>query len=188
MARAKSPEKRDAILEAATDEIAEVGLGAATAKIAARAGMASGSLFTYFPTKEDLLNELYLALKQELYVRVNLDFPVGKSLEKRLRHVWLAYVGLAIEAPARRKTSLQLNVSDIVTPETRARSMLGQENLAAVSRELEERGRKRGLPKGFTAAAMLAMLETTADFAPGSKGKQAEMEERAFQVFWRMVR
>jgi AcrR family transcriptional regulator len=188
MARAKSPEKRDAILEAATDEIAEVGLGAATAKIAARAGMATGSLFTYFPTKEDLLNELYLALKREMYDRVNADFPTGKSLEKRLRHVWLTYVELAVDAPAMRKTSLQLNVSDVITQETRARSAQGQGNLATVLRELEDRGQKRGLPKGFIAAAMLAMLETTADFSQSGKVKQAEMKERAFQAFWRMVR
>ena len=39
MARIKSPEKRSAILQAAVREIAEVGLGAPTAKIARRAGL-----------------------------------------------------------------------------------------------------------------------------------------------------
>ena len=39
-------------------EIAEVGLGAPTAKIARRAGVAAGTLFTYFANKEELLNEL----------------------------------------------------------------------------------------------------------------------------------
>jgi choline dehydrogenase-like flavoprotein len=42
MARARSPKKRSAILLAAVEEIAKAGLGAATAKIAKRAGVASG--------------------------------------------------------------------------------------------------------------------------------------------------
>jgi AcrR family transcriptional regulator len=65
MARIKSPEKRNAILQAAVREIAEAGLGAPTAKIARRAGLAAGTLFTYFANKEKLLNELYLELKIE---------------------------------------------------------------------------------------------------------------------------
>ena len=52
MARARSPEKRGAILEAAVHEIAEEGLGAPTAKIARRAGVAAGTLFTYFETRK----------------------------------------------------------------------------------------------------------------------------------------
>jgi AcrR family transcriptional regulator len=54
MARARSPEKRSAILQAAVGEIAEAGLGAPTAKIAKRAGVAAGTLFLYFANKEEL--------------------------------------------------------------------------------------------------------------------------------------
>jgi len=53
MARVRSPAKRTAILRAAVHEIAEAGLGAPTAKIARRAGVAAGTLFTYFATKEE---------------------------------------------------------------------------------------------------------------------------------------
>jgi AcrR family transcriptional regulator len=80
MARIKSPEKRSAIIQAAVREIAEVGLGAPTAKIARRAGLAAGALFTYFANKEKLLNELYLELKIEVYRRVNTNFPRKANL------------------------------------------------------------------------------------------------------------
>ena len=75
MARVRSPEKRSAILQSAVHEIAEVGLGAPTAMIAKRAGVAAGTLFTYFASKEELLNELYLELKGQVYARINADFP-----------------------------------------------------------------------------------------------------------------
>jgi AcrR family transcriptional regulator len=94
-ARIKSPEKRSAILQAAVREIAEVGLGAPTAKIARRAGLATGTLFTYFANKEKLLNELYLELKIEVYRRVNTNFPRKANLERRARKIADLIVQLA---------------------------------------------------------------------------------------------
>jgi AcrR family transcriptional regulator len=69
MARARSPDKRIAILCAAVHEIAETGLAASTAKIAGRAGVATGTLFTYFANKKELLNELYFELMLDAYTQ-----------------------------------------------------------------------------------------------------------------------
>ena len=66
MPRPRSDDKRAAIMSAATRVIAAQGLGAATATIAREAGVSNGSLFTYFDTKADLLNQLYLELKTDM--------------------------------------------------------------------------------------------------------------------------
>jgi len=58
MARPKSDDKKSAILAAATRVIFQQGLSAATALIAKEAGIATGSLFTYFATKSALFNQL----------------------------------------------------------------------------------------------------------------------------------
>ncbi|HET8853867.1 MAG TPA: TetR family transcriptional regulator, partial [Ktedonobacteraceae bacterium] len=50
MARPKSQDKRNAILAAAIELIAEQGLSVPTSKIAHVAGVAEGTLFTYFET------------------------------------------------------------------------------------------------------------------------------------------
>ena len=64
MARPKSEDKRNAILDAATRVFAERGLAAApTSEISRRAGVADGTLFTYFKTKDDLINALYREIK-----------------------------------------------------------------------------------------------------------------------------
>src|ERR1700737_5001846 len=107
MARLRSPEKRTAILQAAVHEIAEVGLGAPTAKIARRAGVAAGTLFTYFANKEELLNQLYLELKGEVYTRVNANFPLKGSLERRARHIWSSFLDWATEFTESGKVSVQ---------------------------------------------------------------------------------
>ena len=63
MPRPKSQDKRSAIIDAATRVIVSQGLSAPTALIAKEAGIANGSLFTYFATKTELYNQLYLELK-----------------------------------------------------------------------------------------------------------------------------
>lgn len=66
MARPKSEDKKQALLEAATQAIAQSGIAASTAVIARNAGVAEGTLFRYFATKDELINTLYLHLKQDL--------------------------------------------------------------------------------------------------------------------------
>jgi AcrR family transcriptional regulator len=60
LARPKSDKKRKAILNAAVELFADKGIAhAPTSAISACAGVAEGTLFTYFKTKDELLNELY---------------------------------------------------------------------------------------------------------------------------------
>jgi len=56
MARPLDQTKRRAILDAALRIISGEGLSATTAQIAREAGVSAGSLFTYFPDKNTLLN------------------------------------------------------------------------------------------------------------------------------------
>jgi AcrR family transcriptional regulator len=188
MARVKSPEKRTAILRAAVHEIAQAGLGAPTAKIARRAGVAAGTLFTYFANKEELLNELYLELKGEVYTRINVNFPHNASLERRARHIWSSSLDWAIEFPEKRKVSVQLNVSDLITPETRARTAGQRSTIDKTLRELGTHGGVRGLPAGFAAATMAAMQEATMEFIAKQPKRRRELIKQGFQVFWRAMR
>jgi AcrR family transcriptional regulator len=188
MARIRSTEKRSAILQAAVHEIAEAGLAASTASIARRADVASGSLFIYFATKEELLNTLYLELKQEGYARINRDFPSKSSLERRARHIWSSYLDWAIEFPLKRKASVQLNVSDLITSETRAKAAAGGDLVHKTLNELADRGSLRGMPPGFAAATMSAMQEATMEFVAKQPKHRRELIDKAFQVFWRAVR
>jgi AcrR family transcriptional regulator len=188
MARVKSPEKRTAILRAAVHEIARAGLGAPTARIARRAGVAAGTLFTYFPNKEELLNQLYVELKGEVYRRINTNFPHKGSLERRARHIWSSVLDWAIEFPEKRKVSAQLNVSDLITPETRARTGAQRGTVDETLSELGTRGALPGLPAGFATATMSAMQEATMEFIAKQPKQREELIERAFQVFWRALR
>ncbi len=188
MARLRSPEKRGAILEAAVLEIAEAGLGAPTAQIAKRAGVAAGTLFTYFATKEELLNELYLELKTETYARVNACFPYKKSLELRTQHIWSSFLEWALEFPEKRKVAVQLNLSNVITPETRAKAAAGRGSVDSTLQELGKLAAMRDLPAGFPAAMMSAMQEATMDFVARQPKRREELISQAFKLFWRAMR
>ncbi len=188
MARVRSPEKRSAILRAAVHEIAQAGLAAPTAKIARRAGVAAGTLFTYFANKEELLNELYIELKGEVSIRINANFPHSGSLERRARHIWSSVLAWTIEFPEKRKVSAQLNVSDLITRETRMRTAAQNDTIGRTLSELETGGVLRGLPAGFATATMAAMQEATMEFIAKQPKQREELIERGFQVFWRALR
>ena len=83
MSRPKSDEKRSAILEAATRIIVTQGLSAPTAGIAKEAGVANGSLFTYFETKAELFNQLYVELKAEMASATMSNFPRKQNCVSR---------------------------------------------------------------------------------------------------------
>lgn len=185
MARLRSPEKRKAILQAAIEEIDQLGLGAPTAKIARRAGVAEGTLFTYFSSKDELLNELYLELKSETYERVYADFSPEADLRERAWHVWSSYLDWVLEFPKKRKVSAQLNVSDVIGAETRAKAAAGRRGIEKMLEELGERG-ARDLPKEFASTAILAMQEATIDLIAKHPKQRKVLIERTFEALWRM--
>lgn len=187
MARTRSPEKRTAILEAAIEEITESGLGAATAKIAARAGIASGTLFTYFPTKDDLFNELYLDLKNQVYERLNAGFPQKASLERRTWHIWSSYLDWSIEFPERRKVSRQLHISSVLLPETFRKTEQARSATVATMQEVATLKGMRALPKEFASALMGSMQEAAMETIVLHPRQHKEISRQAFKAYWRAV-
>ena len=99
MPRPKSDEKRIAILEAATRIIVTQGLSAPTMGIAKGAGVANGSLFTYFATKTDLFNQLYLELKTEMASAAMKNLPTGADPREQLWNLWQHWMNWAVSYP-----------------------------------------------------------------------------------------
>jgi AcrR family transcriptional regulator len=110
MARPKSEDKRNAILSAATEVFAERGLSAATSAISSAAGVAEGTLFTYFKTKDELINALYREIKLELADAMMSDFPRRAGIRDRLQHVWNHYLAWGVKNPSQHKVLQQMTV------------------------------------------------------------------------------
>ena len=79
-------------MAAAARVIAAQGLGAPTATIAKEAGVSNGSLFTYFDTKADLFNQLYLELKTEMAAAALGGLPAGADVRGQCSHMWSGWL------------------------------------------------------------------------------------------------
>ena len=115
MARPRNEDRRQAIMAAAGRVIASQGLAAPTALIAKEARVSNGSLFTYFETKADLLNQLYVELKTEMAAAALEGIPTGKSVRAQMAGMWASSLGWATAYPDKRRTLAQLSVSDEIT-------------------------------------------------------------------------
>lgn len=100
MARPKSEDKKQALLEAATQAIAQSGIAASTAVIARNAGVAEGTLFRYFATKDELINTLYLHLKQDLCQSMIMELDRSITDAKMMtRFIWNSYISWGLNHP-----------------------------------------------------------------------------------------
>ena len=187
MPRPKSDDKRNAILAAATRVIVMQGLSAPTMGIAKEAGIANGSLFTYFETKADLFNQLYLELKTEMASLAMKDFPDGAKLRDQFFHIWQNWMNWAVSFPEKRRALAQLSVSDEITPATR---MAGHKTMAKIA-ELMERSRSngpmRGAPRSFVAALMNSVAEATMDYMVQDPKNAKKHCKVGFDALWRML-
>jgi AcrR family transcriptional regulator len=186
VARPKSEDKRNAILDAATHLFAERGLTAApTSEISKQAGVAEGTLFTYFKTKDDLINALYREIKLELADAMMSDFPRKKNVGTKLRHVWDRYVKWGIANPKERKVLAQLQVSEVLTKESRdAGSAPFVEFQAMIRDAIEQRVFRNDVPVELISKSLTALVEATIDLTVAKPSKAQDYRKSGFQMFW----
>jgi len=187
MARPKSEDKRNAILESALQVFAEQGLGAATAKIAKAAGVAEGTLFNYFSTKDELLNQLYLELKAEMGDVMLPGYPKNESVKARMRHTWRTYVDWGVEHPHKRKVMALLTMSDRITERSKASSMQAFAEINATMRHSIDTGLFREQPPAFVAAIMRTLAETTMDFMSNEPEQAQRYCDAGFEAYWNAI-
>lgn len=115
-------DKREALLDAALDVIAREGLDrVTTAAIADQAGVAKGTLFVYFETKKELVNELYLELVGRYVETVTGAVDPSSSSEDRLRAYWFALAEWHLDRGSASNVLLQCETSSMLTDETKTR-------------------------------------------------------------------
>jgi AcrR family transcriptional regulator len=187
MARPRSEDKRNAIMAAATRVIATQGLGAATATIAREAAVSNGSLFTYFETKADLLNQLYIELKAEMAAAAIDGLPTESDIREQIRYMWFHWLRWATSCPEKRRTLAQLEVSDDITLESHQTAREKMAGIRKLMEQCRENGPMRDAPLEFIIALMSALAEATIDFMIHDPSNADKHNLAAFDALWRMV-
>jgi len=186
VARPKSEDKRNAILDAATRVFAERGLTAApTSEISKQAGVAEGTLFTYFKTKDDLINALYREIKLELAVAMMSGFPRKTSVRNRLRHVWDGFVNWGVANPQQRKVLAQLQVSGMLSKESfEAGNAPFVEMQDMIRGAMEQHILRAELPIELISKVLAALAEATMDLIVLKPAIANKYRNGGFEIYW----
>jgi AcrR family transcriptional regulator len=184
MAKPKSEDKRNAILSAATQVFAERGLGGPTAAITSLAGIAEGSLFTYFKTKDELINALYREIKLDLAEAIMAAFPRKQSVRNRLQHVWNQYVNWGVGNPDQQRVLRQIQVWGGLTEESKKAGFAPFADIERIAEDAVTQRLYRDLPRPFIAAALSAMAEMTMEFMRAEPEKAELYRMAGFEMLW----
>ncbi|SRR6266542_576161 len=184
MARPRSEDKRNAILAAATQVFAERGLGAATSAISGAAGVAEGTLFTYFKTKDELVNALYREIKLELADAMMSGFPRKKSVRERLQHVWNQYLEWGIANPLQHRVLRHIEVWGGLTEQSKAAGSAPFAEIQAMAETAIAQRTIQDLPQQFIAATMQALVEMTMEFMRQHPAQAEMYRNSGFEVLW----
>jgi AcrR family transcriptional regulator len=93
-------DKRTALLDAALEVFSEHGVdGVAVPEISRRAGVATGTIYRYFPSKEALVNAVYRHQKEALGRRLNAGFDRKAQPKQVFAEFWKRMVAFARDEP-----------------------------------------------------------------------------------------
>jgi AcrR family transcriptional regulator len=185
-------DKRTQVLEASIDLFAKEGFwNTPTSRIAKHAGVATGTLFNYFDSKEGLIDSVYMQLKKEWGEYILTGWPESGSFKEQLEHMWFRFIDWAIKYPGRHALKQQLRISELVSldehdqPEESSMTFIvDRYNQAVVDGELID------LPLDYFGMLMLAQVEAAIDYS-----QMRDMHDMAllkhialsFEIFWNSV-
>jgi AcrR family transcriptional regulator len=180
--------KKEAIIKAAFKLFTERGFhGTPTSMISREAGIATGTLFRYFPTKEDLINSAYSIAKGHLAEAIKFGFNREDTLEGQLRHIWGNLIRWGINNPEEFLFIEQFASSPYITKLTEEEVMSNFEFLS----DIYENGVLEGVIDDETGELLAEMIfdSNTAVIKKilrdGLQDDTEELIDRSFTLLWR---
>ncbi|MFT3769245.1 MAG: TetR/AcrR family transcriptional regulator [Minicystis sp.] len=183
MKRKDEAKARD-ILAATLHEVAEHGLAALSIEaVARRAGVATGTVYVYYKSKEALLEALYLDTKRALAGAVFRD--QGLPVRPAFIEMCTGFLDYLVAHRAEMIFMEQIHNAPFISEETRAAAELGVKPLHA----LLERGRREMLLKDLDDRVMIAflqgaLLELSQLVAKEPAAKRAARREQIARLCW----
>jgi len=186
LARPRSEDKRKAILKAAAGVFAERGIAdAPTSAIARAAGVADGTLFTYFESKSELMDALYLDLRQRIGQALA---EVADDADPRvwLRAIWERYLRLGADHRDWMRVLAQLRAAGRLFKEDEPEhpAILGV--VDAVCRAADSD--LHGLSAEYMVLALRAQAEATIEYIHAHPEQAENCRELGFRMLWRGLR
>ena len=183
-------DKKEAIIKAAFKLFTERGFhGTPTSMISKEAGVATGTLFRYFPTKEDLINSAYSAAKGHLAESIKTGIEEEATLEGQARRLWGNLIRWGVQNPEEFLFIEQFASSPYITKLTEEEVMSNFEFLS----DIYENGVREGIIDDASGELMAEMMfdSNTAVIKKIMRDRlQDEVDDiidRSFTLLWRGI-
>ena len=121
--------------------------------IAKAADTGMGTIYNYFTTKEELINAIYLYLKEEEFKSMEPPFK-DESIKRRFDHFYGTLMAYFIKDPLHFRFMDQFRNSPIITPETRAEGLRTMRPFIS----LIEKGQEQGILKQMCVDELLYFI------------------------------
>lgn len=187
MARPRSEDKQLALLEAATDVVAAQGLAAPTSLIAKRAGVAEGTLFRYFATKDELLNALYLYQCRNVSEVTHAAWDETMPLAARMLQMWERWIDWGVANPAAFSAMVQLEVSDKLTDAARAEAWALCEGAQQALSDFCFAGLNEQASLDFFNTLSTSVAQATVNYILQHPHQAAACKAASFEMTWRLL-
>jgi AcrR family transcriptional regulator len=191
MVRRLDPEKREAYLNTALTLFAAQGVAdTSTAQIAREAGTAAGTLFIYFPTRQDLVNELVLRISREHAAHITVQLEPGLSVRETFHTIWTGSIQWFTDNPEAYNYLQQVRDSGIISPEVEQETA----GHLAYYFEVIERGLKERAIKPYSYHLIGNVLYYDIVAVVNLLRSEAHRElhdtivEHGFEIFWNGIR
>ncbi|MEO3681181.1 TetR/AcrR family transcriptional regulator [Shewanella vesiculosa] len=146
-------DKKQAILDSALQLFVKKGFNAtSTASIAKAAGVATGTLFHHFPTKKDIMSQLFLSIKQEFATNMISNTDFSGDIEQDANTLWQKAIDWAIAQPLKQLFFLQYSMSADIDADVRKQAM---NSILGFVVELIEQGKQQQIIADFPNALLL---------------------------------
>ena len=111
-------EKQEAILDATLELIGERGFhGTPISAVANKAGVGAGTIYRYYCSKEELINDLYLREKREASKRLLIGYRPEMHTRDAIGLIWRNLVAAQSENPSRSRFLDQYSNSPFIADE-----------------------------------------------------------------------
>lgn len=183
-------DKQKDILNAALKLFTEFGFhGTPTSKIAQEAGVANGTLFHYFKTKDELIVALYVDIKKRLGFCVSQDIQQDDNIYEQAKKYYIAAVHWGIDNETEFRYVQQFLSSPYVAM---IPADIQEQSLATL--ELIKKGIKEKLIKVTPAEYVMSIISSHLygvnqyiNTQQMSTAKQKQLINESFELVWKMI-
>lgn len=183
-------DKREAILHATLDIIYEHGFHATpVSEIARRANVGTGSVYRYFKNKDDLLNQLYLDVKKQMFEAMNQGLVPNMPFEQLFKRIWCNLFDYYIRNPRQFSFAEQYCGSPILTEATRAEGEhIFREYAGYIDKAIRD-GAINDVPRAVVTAALVGMtVSLVKQQLAGGTVMNDELKNKAAHAAWCAIR